>query len=707
MKRSILAVALFLAVGSVGFGQTQVAAPATQAVAPKNLAQVPVKRVVLFSSGVGFFEHQGVVNGNEIAELRFKTEQINDILKSLVLSDRDGGQVRTVTYPSMDPLSRTLKSFQIDISDNPPMSVLLNQIRGTKVSIIIGDDKVEGTILGVESKERVVGKEEKVVETWTVNVITPTGIRSVPLDDVRKLDIQDPTLQNELTQALQALVQVRDKDKKPVLVNFDGQGQRHVAMGYVVETPIWKTTYRLILPDPTSRDTAKLLGWAVIENQTDNDWNEVSLDLVGGRPLAFIENLYQPLYVPRPVINPRVQASLRPQTYDRGMDASTSPPQIDLQKVTASGNTGGGMGGALFTDASGAKAADQPISASDFGLGVSSIATTSKIGQAFHYNVDKVTLARQRSAMIPIITEPVEFDRVSIYNASALQHNPLLGVRLKNKTDKYLLSGPVAVLDTTHTKVGENELIGTAYAGDASIDDVPAGQERLLSYAVDQEVLIDSTHHGESSELVTGSIVKGVLHLKFKSEITQDYVVDNKGAHEKSVVLEHPVSEHFELMEPAKPLEKTDTMYRFSVVVPPKKQTLLHVRQEWLRGEEVALLPLDTVTLETYFRQGPIPKTVKDALAAIIHKKGEVWDFQEQKQHKANERTLLLEEEGNLRENIKVLAAGSKSQQDQMNELIAREENVKRLSGEIKELDSQIAKSTAELNKLISELNVE
>src|SRR4029453_6475750 len=90
--------------------------PATQpATAP---ADVPVKVVVLFSSGVGYFEHFGTVRGDGSTELRFKTQQINDILKSLVLQDMDGGKVAAVTYPSLDPISKTLRSFQIDITAN-------------------------------------------------------------------------------------------------------------------------------------------------------------------------------------------------------------------------------------------------------------------------------------------------------------------------------------------------------------------------------------------------------------------------------------------------------------------------------------------------------------------------------------------------------------------------------------------------------------
>ena len=118
--------------------QTSVAAPAT--------AQVPVTKVVLFSSGVGYFEHSGSVTGNSSTQLRFKTSQINDILKSLVLQDQDGGRVGAITYPSQDPLAKTLKSFQVDITQNPSLAQLLNQLRGARVPVQRQTEKLSGII---------------------------------------------------------------------------------------------------------------------------------------------------------------------------------------------------------------------------------------------------------------------------------------------------------------------------------------------------------------------------------------------------------------------------------------------------------------------------------------------------------------------------------------------------------------------------------
>src|SRR5258706_308956 len=186
--------------------------------------------------------------------------------------------------------------------------------------IVGGAENLEGTILGLEKKQKPAG-DKGTVEVWVLNLISGGTIRSVELDQVSKLELEDPQLQEELGKALTALSQARDQDKKPVTINFNGEGERHVRLGYVVETPIWKTSYRLGMGGAKDPKKAKhsLQGWAVVENPKRNDWNDVQLSLVSGRPISFIQDLYQPLYVPRPVVKPELFASLKPQTYEGGL----------------------------------------------------------------------------------------------------------------------------------------------------------------------------------------------------------------------------------------------------------------------------------------------------------------------------------------------------------------------------------------------------
>ena len=707
--RHFLASAMIGAAVTAGLylGSTRTyAEPAPPAAAqPAHAVDVPVKVVVLFSSGVGYFEHAGPIKGTSSAELRFKTNQINDILKSLVLEDTNGGKVTAVTYPSQDPIAKTLRSFQIDITGNPSLGELLNQLRGAKVAVTLGVENVQGTILGLEKKQKPAG-DKATVEVWVLNLIDGGTIRSVELDQVTKLELEDKQLQEELSKALLALAQSRDQDKKPVTINFTGEGERQVRLGYVVETPIWKTSYRLLLGEEKkgAKPQAALQGWAIVENQTDNDWNAVQLSLVSGRPISFIQDLYQPLYVPRPTVKQELFASLRPQTYEGGMDSAKkadkfAEAQMDARHMAvpmAAGNASSARKLSLQSAAARAEGGDsaptdRPMDAS---ASVASVASASKIGELFQYTVGSVSLPRQRSAMIPIITDPVEVERLSIYNQSVLPRNPLNGARVKNTTDKHLLAGPITVLDAN------------SYAGDASIDNVPPGQERLISFGVDLQVLVDATKNRSDTAIQTGKIIKGVLFLTRKNVFTQDYTTDNKGDKDKTLIIEHPIRQGWHLVDTAKPIETTESLYRFKGKVAAGKATTLTVREEIVQGEEFAILPWDISQIDWYSRQGEIPKDVREALVKAAQMKAALTDTQRQIELRNQQIARITQEQARIRENMKTVDSKSEYYTRLLKKLNDQESQIEKQQSESEGLHQQSQKQQQELEQYLGDLNV-
>ena len=286
---------------------------AARAEGPKKTT-LPLKKVVLFSSGVGFFELSGKVQDDAAVEMKFNVDDINDLLKSMVVQDLDGGQVSTVTYGSKDPITKTLKSFSIDLTTNPTLADLLRQVRGERV-VVEAPDKISGVILGVETRKKKIGENE-IIETDVLNLLTDQGLRAVPLESISLIKLANEKLDAELRKALAVLASAHATDKKSVEVSFLGKGTRRVWIGYIRETPVWKTTYRLVLSD----DAKPLLqGWAIVENTSEEDWNNVQLKLVSGRPISFTMDLYQPLYIPRPEEKLELFASLRPQSYDQDL----------------------------------------------------------------------------------------------------------------------------------------------------------------------------------------------------------------------------------------------------------------------------------------------------------------------------------------------------------------------------------------------------
>ena len=243
--------------------------------------------------------------------------QINDILKSLVVQDFGGGKISTVTYGSRDPVTKTLGSFGINLNGNPTLGQILTQVRGEPVEVA-APNPIVGTLLGVEKKTESVG-EGAAPHRGTGICHSPDGgrVSFTALANVQRIRLTNPALNAELHQALAVLASNHDAQKKTVSITFDGTGSRQARVAYLTETPVWKTSYRLVLDDDKP---PYLQGWAIVENTTEQDWRNVTLSLVSGRPISFTMDLYQPLYNPRPIVQPELYANLRPQTYGDAMD---------------------------------------------------------------------------------------------------------------------------------------------------------------------------------------------------------------------------------------------------------------------------------------------------------------------------------------------------------------------------------------------------
>lgn len=674
--------------------------------ATASRADVPVKSVMLFSSGVGFFEHAGNVRGNGSTELRFKTAQINDILKSLVLQDEGGGRVSAITYPSQDPVEKTLRSFQVDITSNPSLADLLNQLRGARITIQSRLERISGAVLGVESRQQVAANE-KATSTPVLNLLTGATIRAVELPTISSLQLDDIKLQDELTKALTALSQARDKDKKPVTINFVGNGDRRVRIGYVVESPIWKTSYRLLLDEKVNR----LQGWAIVENQTESDWTDVSLSLVSGRPMSFMMDLYRPLYLTRPTVTQQLFSGLSPRAYNAGLSLSTSVSSMS-EDFAGSGVRGGTASGVVDGPApvvgrvAGTSIAspqvratamlDQAYLEANYGNSVQSNAAGRAMGELFQYAVGNVTLARQKSAMLPIITDTISIDRLSIYNADVLATNPLNGVRLRNTSGQHLLEGPVTVLD------------GNKYAGDARINSVPPGQDRLLSYGIDLDVVVQSVPSNAKHSVVTGHIEKGVLFLSRKSVESREYRAENKSDKDNTLLIEHPsrASVGYKLVDTQKPVEITDTHYRFQGLAAARKTTVLKVTEENIQMQSLQMLSVDVGSLLAYTTNGEIPPAVRSAIERAIELKRAVLETERALLDRGKRASDITTEQTRIRENMKTVAQNSPYYQRLLQKLNDQESQLEKLGVEREDLTETRDRQRRELEVYLSGLIV-
>ena len=577
--------------------------------------QLPVTRIVLFSSGVGYFQREGQVEGNARIDLRFAANNINDLLKSLVLQDQGGGQISTVNYDNRDPIEKTLKSFAIDLTGNPSIGTLLNQARGEQIEAARSDrpGSVTGVIVGVEKTKKPAGKDQ-VIEGEQLNLLASDGLQGIDLTQIQRIRFLRHELEQEFSKALAVLAAGHDMQKKTVTLNFLGNGQRAVRVGYITESPIWKTSYRLSL----DKDNKPFLqGWAIVENTTDEDWNQVSLGLISGRPISFRMDLYEPLYILRPLVEPELFASLRPPTYSGSVVEKQSELMPGQRDAFGGGNRGAGRAAGSVADSTlretlaratpALEEARKSRFSLDFKQGVASAAVATELGEYFQYQIEHpVTLPRQKSALLPIVNGPVEATRVSIFNESVHSKSPLLGLRFKNTTGLHLMQGPITVFENS------------SYSGDARVGDLQPSETRLVSYAVDLGTEVQCEVPDPADSLVMVKIYKGVLHATHKVRFTKRYTVKNRSEHDRQVLIEHPYQPQLTLVTPEKASERSREVYRFEVKAESNKPVKLQVVEEQKRVDEIALINSDDAAVRLFLRSASSSPAAKKALEEIL-----------------------------------------------------------------------------------------
>ncbi len=661
-------------------------------------AGLPVNNITLYRSGVGYFERAGLIDGDRTVQLRFGTDQINDILKSMVLLDLDGGMIEAASYGSKEPLARRLASFAVDVSDNPPMWELLNRLRGARVSVETLDGETAGVVVGVERREVSVG-DSTVIDRPFVNLVTDAGIESVDLAKVSGMKILDEQLARELSKALAALAEHRADNTKTVDLSFRGDGARRIVVAYVHEMPVWKTSYRLVLSEsgePT------LQGWAIVENTTDEDWDDVSLSLVAGQPVGFRMDLYQPLFLARPEIAVPVTAGVMPKAYEGeavdwdAVAAKAAAPEPRRIMAGRSGVNGQPFQSTGNADRARFAAEALSLSADDMaGYAAQAQASAAEVGEVFQYKLDQpVSIDRRRSAMLPILSAAIEGRRVSIFNRNDGMTHPMRGVDIKNTSGLQLMPGPISVFDEA------------AYAGDAQISHVAAGDERLLAYAVDLQVLVN-TEDKYDSNLVTLRIVNGTVEETRKARQTVKYTFKNSDEkRNRTIVVEQPKQGGWDLVKPAKAESETQTGYRFEVEVDGGGAAGLEVVFERTEKQTIAVTSYNINTLLVHARNGKASDEVVKAVREAARLMAAVRQVEQKINETEQERNEITSDQSRVRENMARIDRNTDLYARYIKKLDTQETRLEQIVDELEALQTERNSRQKALNDYIGRLNI-
>jgi hypothetical protein len=281
-----------------------------------SAAKLPVRRVVLYKNGVGYFEHLGHVRGSQGVHIDFTSAQLNDVLKSLTVLDLSGGRITGVEYNSEAPLARRLATLRLSLGERPTIAEFLGSLRGARLEVRTGNGpQLTGRLLSVERKTRNGAGPGWTVETDEISLITEGGeVRSVDLNSLTSVKIAEKDLQIEVGRYLGLLASSRDQDVRRMEISTTGTGERSLYVSYISEVPIWKTTYRIVLSSKADKKPL-LQGWAIVDNTVGEDWDGVELSLVAGAPHSFIQQLSEPFYGRRPVVALPESVQLSPQTH--------------------------------------------------------------------------------------------------------------------------------------------------------------------------------------------------------------------------------------------------------------------------------------------------------------------------------------------------------------------------------------------------------
>lgn len=338
MLRAILSFAVTLSFLAIASAQTKTDPPKTakspiaSSAINESTGRLPVKRVVLYKNGVGYFEHSARVRGNQDLTIDFTTAQLNDVLKSLTAVDLGEGRISGVRYNSTAPLDERLKTLRLPFGEQVTRADFLAAMRGARVEVRSGSSTSSGRLLSVENERRANGKGD-FYDVTEFSIVSDSGeMRNFELGPSTSVRLAERDLSDEVGRYLNLVGSSRARDLRRMTISATGTGDRDVFVSYISEVPIWKSTYRIILPEKAG-EKPLLQGWAIVDNTVGEDWKDVQLSLVAGAPQSFIQDISQPYYARRPVVALPESMMLTPQTHESTMNSPSAPRLPAVQAV--------------------------------------------------------------------------------------------------------------------------------------------------------------------------------------------------------------------------------------------------------------------------------------------------------------------------------------------------------------------------------------
>ena len=653
-----------------------------------NAADLSLGRIMLSSGGVGYFEYEASVDGNETLSLDVPLDQVDDILKSLVVYD-DSGTAGEITLPGRAPLTQSFANLPFDQAAFNSAPALLNALQGAEVRVT-GAKPMNGRLLHVvEETSR--GADNLAIPRNRVTLWTDAGIEQFILEDADSITFVDPELQKKVAAALSRLAAHRSDGRRRLTLESRGTGSRSIRVGYVVGVPLWKASYRLSLSGDPKADHAGLQGWAILENFSGQAWHDVSLTLLSGNPVTFRQSLFESYYVTRSSVPVEVAGRVLPELDTGGIggalgarDAATPSP-APQQK-------------ALAMARSAAEAAPAPARPANAPAGIKSAETAEGVTQTVFTLPYKVSVAAGQSLALPILDRELPAQRIDLYQSSADQRHPLAAISLNNDGEIGLPPGVLTLYEQT-TAGG-----AATYLGDARLAAFPPSERRMLSYAVDAKVTVDRSSE-EQQAIVKAAIAQGVMRLTRLARQITTYRLKAASDGEHSLLIEQPRLAGWSLATPDPThVELSADAYRIPVTLTGSKQNNVVVTMERPLEETIRLLDLADDRLGVFVASNELEPPVKKALGELASRRQALGRQNAELDKLKEQRHQLVEDEKRLRDNLAAVGRDTALYKQTLDKLSDTEATITNLSTATEKAATEIETAREQLQAFVSAL---
>jgi hypothetical protein len=412
-------------------------------------------------------------------------------------------------------------------------------------------------------------------------------------------------------------------------------GEHDLSVSYIAPAPTWRVSYRLVLdPKADGGPKAVLLGWGIFDNRLEEDLQGIALSLVAGMPISFVYDLYTPFTPERPEVKEEARVAAAPvefegATFGAGV-AEMAAPMAMRAAMPAPAAAPSQMRKMGLREA---MAAAQTVTTKGEAL-----------GELFQYVIQTpVTVGRGQSAMVPVVSADLVYQKDLLYNGRKMQAHPVATLRMKNASGLTLERGPVTVLDD-----GE-------YVGEALLPFTAVGGEVVVPYAVELGAKV-SESSGSSREIYRLFIKGGYLHFEEWDVRWREYRLSNQTANPLAVLVEHPRLSNYDLFDTTPPKEHTDEHLRFEVQTPAWGETMLKVQERRLVSRYEEVQKQSHQNLQRYLKQGLLDRNAYDQVVKLLMLYDTIADYEKQLKQLEGERDKIYKAQQQVQGNMQALS---------------------------------------------------